>query len=175
MARILVLISRVPYPPREGHQLRSWHLLRALAQAHEVTLLSFQRLDDVLEECAPLRGIVARMETFPIRGEHSRLAFAGDLLKSTFGLRPFIAEKYFSLALRARLIEEMKRTDLVHVDMLPLMRRVPESPVPVVLAAQTVEHLLLRQRAAQETTAAHRLFLRDQVPKLAVSASRRAA
>jgi len=33
MARILVLTSRLPYPPGEGHQLRTFHLLRALASA----------------------------------------------------------------------------------------------------------------------------------------------
>ena len=49
MARILFFTARLPYPPREGHQLRSWHLLKALAEEHEVTLLSFLRKDDDAE------------------------------------------------------------------------------------------------------------------------------
>ena len=36
MARVLAVTSRLPFPPREGHQLRSWNLLRALATRHEV-------------------------------------------------------------------------------------------------------------------------------------------
>ena len=60
MARILALTSRLPYPPREGHQLRAWHVLRALASRHEVTLLSFQRRDDLPDEAAPLREAMHR-------------------------------------------------------------------------------------------------------------------
>ena len=46
MARLLFVTSRLPYPPREGHQLRSWHLLRAAARKHRVDLLCLQRPED---------------------------------------------------------------------------------------------------------------------------------
>ena len=35
---ILFLSTWFPYPPDNGSKLRVYHLLRALAQAHEVTL-----------------------------------------------------------------------------------------------------------------------------------------
>jgi glycosyltransferase involved in cell wall biosynthesis len=180
MARILMLTSRLPYPPREGHQLRSWHLLRALASAHEVTLLSFVRSDDLPDQCAPLRAAVSRLETFPILAEQSRTTLAVSLAKSVLGARPFVAEKYASLRLRARVAELAGAADVVHVDMLPLMGLVAGLPVvpPLVLNAHNVEHRLLRQRAAIETRAAQRLFLRGQIAKLAEferAACRRAA
>lgn len=169
MARILALTSRLPYPPREGHQLRSWHLLRALASAHEVTLLSFVRSDDAPDECAPLRETVHRLETFPILAERSRATLAMSLARSVLGDRPFVAEKYASLRLRARVAELAGDADLVHVDMLPLMGVVAGVPAcpPIVLNAHNVEHRLLRQRAAMETGAPRRLFLRGQIAKLA--------
>ena len=39
--RILFLSTWFPYPPDNGSKLRIYHLLRALAQTHQVTLISF--------------------------------------------------------------------------------------------------------------------------------------
>ena len=45
MARILLLTPQLPYPPQQGTSLRNFHLLRALAERHSVTLLSFAERD----------------------------------------------------------------------------------------------------------------------------------
>lgn len=39
--RILLLTPQLPYPPQQGTSLRNFHILRGLAQDHEVHLLSF--------------------------------------------------------------------------------------------------------------------------------------
>jgi len=41
--RILFITPQMPYPPRQGTQIRNFHLLRAAAAAHRVDLLSFAR------------------------------------------------------------------------------------------------------------------------------------
>lgn len=41
MHRILFLAHRIPYPPNKGDKIRSWHILKALAAAHEVHLGAF--------------------------------------------------------------------------------------------------------------------------------------
>jgi len=168
MARILALTSRLPYPPREGHQLRSWHLLRALAAVHEVTLLSVVRDDDAPAECGPLRDMLHRLELFPLRAQRSRVALGAALLAATLGPRPFVAHKYASGRMRARIAQLAQESDLIHVDMLPLLANVPGATgVPLVLNAHNVEHQLLLQRAASEPRRAQRAFLRMQVAKLA--------
>jgi glycosyltransferase involved in cell wall biosynthesis len=166
MARVLALTSRLPYPPREGHQLRSWHILRALAGAHEVTLLSCLRDDDAPQDCAPLREILAALEVFPIRAQQSRASLAQALLLGVLGPRPFVAEKYASATMRARVAELAGACDLVHVDMLPLMPLAQDLDLPLVLNAHNVEHALLRQRAATEPRPERRWFLRGQAAKL---------
>ncbi len=45
MAHILLLTPQLPYPPQQGTSLRNFHLLRALAHRHTVTLLSFAESD----------------------------------------------------------------------------------------------------------------------------------
>ena len=169
MARILALTSRLPYPPREGHQLRSWHLLKALAERHEVTLLSFLRQDDAMAEAGPLRAVLAdRLETFPIPSESSRLALAVALLRGTLTRTPFLAAKYNSAALRDCVAALAAEADLVHFDMLPLMAHADCVPkgVPVVLNAHNVEHKLLSKRASIEPRTAHRTYLRTQCARL---------
>ncbi|WP_198173837.1 glycosyltransferase family 4 protein [Lysobacter soli] len=168
MARILALTSRLPFPPREGHQLRAWHVLRALASKHEVTLLSFQRNDDLPAEAATLHAAMTRVETFRIPAERSRGALARAALRGTLTPTPFLVAKYDSAALRERLRALARDADLVHFDMLPLIAHadcVPEG-VPVTLNAHNVEHRLLATRARIETRGWARRFLGSQVGKL---------
>ena len=168
MARILAVTSRLPFPPREGHQLRAWHVLRALASKHEVTLLSFQRNDDLPAEAAPLHAAMARVETFRIPCERSRSALARAALRGTLTPTPFLVAKYDSPALRERLTALARDADLVHFDMLPLIAHadcVPDG-VPITLNAHNVEHRLLATRSRIETRAWARWFLAGQVGKL---------
>ena len=166
MAKILALTSRLPYPPREGHQLRSWHMLRALAKRHEVTLLSFVRDDDAPAAAGPLRDAVAHLEMFPIPNERSRASLGLALMRGLLGSDPFVVEKYASADMRRRIAELLPQVDIVHVDMLPLASLVDATRVPMVLNAHNVEHELLQRRIDIETRPLHRLFLRTQVGRL---------
>lgn len=56
MANILLLTPQLPYPPQQGTSLRNYHLMRALAQHHTVTLLSFAEPDRA-RELEPLQDI----------------------------------------------------------------------------------------------------------------------
>lgn len=168
MARVLALTSRLPYPPTEGHQLRSWHLLKALASRHELTLMSFVRNDDALEDAGPLRAILHDLETFPIPSELSRLALTQAVLKGTLTRQPFLAAKYVSNGFRLRLRELARDADLIHVDMLPLMAHADCAPagVPLVMNAHNVEHELLGIRAKIERRVLARAFLSRQQTRL---------
>ena len=168
MARILALTSRLPFPPREGHQLRAWHLLKAMASRHQVTLASFVREDDDPSEAEPLRRMLQGVHLFPIPGERSPLALGRALLRGTLGTGPFLAAKYSSAPFRRRLAELARDADLVHFDMLPLMAHADCVPagIPVALNAHNVEHRLLARRAEIEPHRLRRRFLSAQVEKL---------
>lgn len=167
MARILALTSRVPWPPREGHQLRSYHVLEALAMRHEVHLLSCLRDDDDANADASLRAKLAGFEAFPIPAERSRTALARALLQGTLTRTPFVVAKYGIPALRRRVAELAGRFDLIHIDMLPLMTHVPRNcAAPIVLNAHNVEHRLLEARVGVEPRMAARAYLRTQVSRL---------
>lgn len=168
MARILALTSRVPWPAREGHQLRSYHMLDALASQHQIHLLSCLRGDDDPTAGSPLRDKLAGFEAFPIPVEHSRAALGSALMQGTVTHTPFVVAKYAFSALRRRVTELAGEFDLVHVDMLPLMAAIGEVDprIPVVLNAHNVEHALLAARLGVEPRLAARTFLRSQLSKL---------
>lgn len=177
MARVLMVTSRLPWPPTEGHQLRSWHLLRALSREHRVTLLSCLRPEDVETASGELPPAVTRLAFHHLRQD--RVSTAMQLASSVGGRLPFVVHRYAGAELRAKVAELARDADLVHFDMLPLMACADQVPtgVPVVYNAHNVEHVLLRARGDNESRPLHRAFLRSQIDRLSrfeAVASRRA-
>ena len=60
--RILFLSTWFPYPPDNGSKLRAYHLLRALGNRHEVTLLSFGFDTAQPESGDPLQAICRNVQ-----------------------------------------------------------------------------------------------------------------
>lgn len=63
--RILFLSSWYPDPPDNGSKLRVLHLLRGLAQTHEVSLLSFTQKGHANEKTGLLQAICREVQTVP--------------------------------------------------------------------------------------------------------------
>jgi glycosyltransferase involved in cell wall biosynthesis len=64
--KILMLSSTFPYPPTKGGtQVRTFHLLRYLAQTHDVTLVTQQSEDVSFAEIEALREYVTDLVVFP--------------------------------------------------------------------------------------------------------------
>lgn len=168
MPRILFVTSRLPYPPTEGHQLRSWHLLRAAAAAHEVDLISLQRPEDPPTPDRCLLELVRDFQAVPLPAigrPGPALAMAGRWLRQR---QPLLVARYVGAELRAAFGARVAQADLVHLDILPLAALMADVPAgtPVVLNEHNVEHLLLASRAAIEPVGWRRQLLRQQVGEL---------
>ena len=74
MAKILYLVHRMPYPPNKGDKVRSYHLLRHLAERHQVYLGTF--IDDPDDEVHidTLRGWCADLHVARLQPTAARLA-----------------------------------------------------------------------------------------------------
>jgi glycosyltransferase involved in cell wall biosynthesis len=66
MKRVLFLSQLVPYPPDAGPKVRSYFVLRYLAQRYAITLLAFSRPDDPPESIEHLRTYCEQVITVPI-------------------------------------------------------------------------------------------------------------
>jgi polysaccharide biosynthesis protein PslH len=162
MARILFVTSRLPFPPTEGHQLRAWHLLRAAARDHQVTLLSLRRADEQpLPEVLPgidLAGV--HQVDLPALNRPHRVA--GLALRGLLSGQTLLDLRFRPPALQKRFDQLVQQADLVHLDILAvagLLDGVPDG-VPTVLNEHNVESRLAHKRIALETRPLHRLLLR---------------
>ena len=162
MARILFVTSRLPFPPTEGHQLRAWHLLRAAASQHRVTLLSLRRPDEpALPATVPEVKLEAVHQIDLPALSSPRRAFALALRAAASG-NTLLDLRYRPPALQQRFDHLVRQTDLVHLDILAvagLLERIPEG-VPTILNEHNVESLLADKRTEIEARPLHRLLLR---------------
>jgi polysaccharide biosynthesis protein PslH len=60
--RILALSTWFPYPPSHGGKMREYYLIKALAEQHEVALLSFRDAEIAPEHLDHMRGICSRVD-----------------------------------------------------------------------------------------------------------------
>lgn len=79
MAEILFLVHRLPYPPNKGDKVRSFHLMKHLAQSHRLHLGTF--IDDPADEAH-----VDKVKSYCVDLHASRLTPTRAKLRSVSGL-----------------------------------------------------------------------------------------
>jgi glycosyltransferase involved in cell wall biosynthesis len=170
--------STLPYPPDSGQAIRSFHVLRLLARAFDVTALCFYRRtplsfgrpegrtleQDLAHRLAALSQL-ADVAAFPIPQEHNTRRLVWDHLRSVSLNEVYTTFALDSRAFRKRLLHLLwtRRFDLVHMDSLTLSGYLPLlGDVPVVCVHHNVESVLLRRRARAERTSWRRAYLLHQ-------------
>lgn len=170
--RLLFLCQTLPYPADGGVWIRTYHVLRLLSRAFDITALCFERaasagegVDWKVAAGPDALGRFADVEVFPIPQKRSRVRYLWDHLRSVATGRVYTTYLYESRAFRSRVRELLRsnRYDLVHVDSLDLATYLPDcDSVPVVCVHHDVESALLRRRAAVERHRWRRPYLRLQ-------------
>jgi polysaccharide biosynthesis protein PslH len=116
--RVLLLTQVLPYPPDSGPKVKTYHVLKYLAQKHQVTLVSFVRNTDKPEYIQHLETLCERVITVSIKREPLRdLVFLG---KSLLTGQPWMMLRDESPEMRA-ILQELAATthfDVVHADQL---------------------------------------------------------
>lgn len=173
--RLLFLCQTLPFPPDGGVWLRTYHILRLMAETFDITALCFERAcaADANAELKARTTTPANLKirntdvaVFEIPQRHSRLRFAWDHLRSIALRRVYTHYVYDSRTFRRRL-QQLVRSgafDLVHIDSLAdLGCYLPElDGIPVVGVHHDVSSELLRRRAAVDTNRWRRAYLYHQ-------------
>lgn len=116
--RVLLLTQVLPYPPDSGPKIKTYYVLKYLAEQHEVTLVSFVRDTDKPEYIAHLQELCHKVITVPItRSKLRDLFFLG---KSLLTGQPWMMLRDERPEMRAALAELAATTpfDVVHADQL---------------------------------------------------------
>jgi sugar transferase (PEP-CTERM/EpsH1 system associated) len=148
--KILFLTPQLPYPPRQGTQIRNFHLLKAAAGAHEVDLLSFARPGETLESAGPLRDLCGEITLVPApertRAERLRLLLGSPDPDMAHRLR---SEAYSA---NVRSVLASRGYDLVQLAGIEMARYLPAvracSPRARVVFDDHNAEYLLQERAA---------------------------
>jgi len=117
---ILFLTQIIPYPLDAGPKVKTWHVLRYLAeQGHRVILASFVRPEEE-RFVDVLRTVCAEVHTVPIR--RSRPADIGYWLRSNLTGRPFLIERddLKEMRLLVARIRSSQPLDFIHADQLTM-------------------------------------------------------
>ena len=170
--RLLFLCQTLPYPPDGGVWIRTYHVLRLLSRAFDITALCFERTPMGGADPARLTetGVealrrFADVEVFPIPQRHSRTRFVWDHLRSVARHRVYTTYRYESQPFAARLLEILRSRDidLIHVDSLDLVRHLTAcGDRPVVCVHHDVTSMQLARRAGIENAEWRRAYLRHQ-------------
>src|SRR4051812_33217780 len=119
--KILWLNANLLLPLDKGGKLRTWHLMRHLAERHEITYLSFAEPDTTPAQREGMREVCAHLQivprTDPPKGSRE---FYLDAAKRIFDPLPYAAGKYLSNEYREK-VEALLGTgkfDLVVSDFL---------------------------------------------------------
>lgn len=80
MEDLLLLIHRIPYPPNKGDKIRSYHLLKHLAQRYRVHLATFVDDPDDWQHTATVAALCASSHFAPLNPKLARVRSLGALL-----------------------------------------------------------------------------------------------
>lgn len=117
--RILFLTQVLPLPLDAGPKVRSYHVIRYLADAgHQVHLVSFIRPNESESLIEPLRPICESIDLVPM--VRSRLRDVRDGVRSVLGTTPFLVQRDQTADMWDRLkrITSARSYDALHADQL---------------------------------------------------------
>jgi glycosyltransferase involved in cell wall biosynthesis len=157
--RILILNHAVPFPPVGGGDLRTYHLTRALARRHEVTVVGFSSDDPRVAPPFPAETVEIRWDWPPAY----QTMHGADLDAARAAYEELLAsdEPWFVSCMASELLEETilslgkRGFDLALIEHTNMARFLPVLPMnlPVILDLHNV-HSLMALREAGESTGA---------------------
>jgi polysaccharide biosynthesis protein PslH len=168
--RILAVTTRSPYPLHEGRALRTFNILREIAQRHEVHLATFLQAQEEVDGLHEMRAFCADVHAEPLYLDNPRRELATDLAADLVSGAPILATKYRRASMRAKLAEWLRTRnfDVLHLDMLHLGDYASLAErTPVVLVEHNVEAVIIERRIETTRNPLARAYLRYQHAKLA--------
>jgi glycosyltransferase involved in cell wall biosynthesis len=171
---ILFLSQVLPYPLDAGPKMRSYYVLRHLAQQHQVTLLTFVRDTDRAEHVAHLAEFCEAVHTIPM--QRSRWRDLKFLARSLLSGQPFIIirDQLPAMTAQLRQLIESRTFDVIHADQLWMAqyavaarRMAAVAPPKLILDQHNAVHLIPKRLAEAEQNPLKRFVLTREARMMA--------
>jgi sugar transferase (PEP-CTERM/EpsH1 system associated) len=178
--KVLWLAHAIPYPPKAGFLLRSYHLLRELARHNRVDLIAFVQepwvrtvfpsLKVGLDESHSALSEFCHNVTFlPIESMSKRWGKQMTACRSLLSGSSYTASWLVSSPARSSIMQQLDadQYDLVHFDTVGLAAYRPLAPdVPATLNHHNVESHMMLRRAANTRNPVARSYFRLEGSRL---------
>lgn len=133
--KILFISPLPPWPLFSGGQIRAYHLIKALSQKHEVSLLSYIRSDEERQYLPQIKKICKKVNL--IKRQYKPWSLK-TLIKTLFSTKPLVMNLYDG---SQEIIEKPEQYDLIYCECFYLMGKIPLRPTPIFLSEQNIEYL----------------------------------
>lgn len=164
---ILFISTENPFPVDHGHHLRTYYVLKTLAQESRVFFIGFTQDNSGLRYQDELKKMCESVDIFQLRRHGWRQLILA--LKNIFSIDPLIAEKYFDdrAAERIRELIAERDIDIVHIDMLHIAAyKNAIDSLPCVLTNHNVESVRILRWSNVTKNLLLKAYLRLQYKKL---------
>ncbi len=174
--QVAVLDEELPFPPTSGKRIRTWNLLKRLADRHRVTFVAHRNPDKAEAERAETEFRRLGIETVVVDRSIPRKegpAFYARLAGNLLSPLPYSVESHSSrdLARAVRRLEKERRFDCWHCEWTPyaevlrvgLGKRLPR--VPWVVMAHNVESQIWQRYTDAEPNPVKKWYTRKQWAK----------
>lgn len=161
--KVLFVALTSPFPPTNGHRLKVWALLQALAQdGHSITLLILAVSSEETRDSGALLDLCEHVEALPALSHRGALAgqHLGRLIR-LFSPQPYGASRFRCPLLKERIMELLASGDFdaIFCDGEYNMQNLPDSlPVPVLLNKDDVGYLLVERYSKLQRNPAKKLY-----------------
>jgi polysaccharide biosynthesis protein PslH len=135
-----MLTPYLPYPLLSGGQIRTYNLLKKLANKHEVTLFSLIKHEDEKKYIPELKKYCSKVQVF----KRSQKPFTlKNILKTAFSSYPFLVIRNHAPQIISAVEQALKseKYDLIHAETFYMMPHIPKTQIPTILVEQTIEYL----------------------------------
>ncbi len=166
---ILFLSTENPYPPNGGHHLRTFNVLKILANRHKIYFVGFAQDESELKYIPEIKGFCETVDIYKVSKTGYNKSFFLLACKNLFSKYPLIAGRYFIPEAWDRMerIFDKYPIDLVHMDMLALgLYKAHLKETPVILTNHNVESLRIYRWMQREKNLFIKGFLFYQYLKL---------
>ena len=111
MEDLLLLVHRIPYPPNKGDKIRSYHLLKHLAQHYRVHLATFVDDADDWQHVPRVQALCASSHFSPLNPKLARIRSLGAL----FANRSLSLDYYRDAALKSWTADAMRSHNIKRI------------------------------------------------------------
>jgi len=166
---ILFLSTENPYPPDGGHHLRTYNILKILANRHKIYFVGFAQDESELKYIPEIKRFCETVDIYKVSKTGYKKNFFLLACKNLFLRTPLVAQRYFVREAREKIEEIFAHysIDLIHMDMLALgLYKAHLKDTPVILTNHNVESLRLYRWIEIEKNLLLKSFLFYQYLKL---------